>query len=726
MTLPAAVTKAGRAERVHLLNLIRAQAAPLNHADPAPVPAAGSGFGDLLAELDAVEAGMPASGVSMTVGDFPIVDMPQPQSGQNPQRPPSQSPHGAQASASASSPEPGGPAGSDGGSALVFAAPPFAESDRHGVRGLSAEPPLQQLQSAPSGAPAAFRAAPDAARLMPRPSGNPPSPAGGAPAVPVSRGPGTPPPPAPDGVTALASGPASVAAAHGRADARPVSGSPPADRAPPGGASLTVVLRSATPSQVPVRAASESPPPGRLAASTAMPTRQPLAMPALGGVRPFWVSSPALSNPPAGSVHAPFPVPVTPEPAGLRSPPAASLARPSPAPSAVQPALGSPVRPSRLIAAAGQDPVLPRGARLLPERPTLPAAVELQLPLPAGLRRLRNPPGEPAASPAQAAPVRQAVPAALRGTALSPAQSMPLRGKPPMDPQPAAPDPALQIRDDPPRAGVQEPEAGGIARPGAGGSGLVPGAARDSSSLAQTMGLRLQGEAAGLATPRVSPLEPEAVARVVSDRRSQWAPSVAPVAPVAVPQGPLAAVPDPGDAGPRMPALAEGGNDLPTVLAAPPHVLAAEPRSAPSLSVATRVVQPQVGSPAWPGAVAELLTQNLSLDGVVKARLQLTPHELGNLTVDITQDGDQVDLRVVTESAAARAAFEEALPRLRGMFADQGLQLGGTNVQQGEAEQRQPGGRERGQAGGSGDETAAEAPAFRSAQERQGLVDDYA
>ena len=69
-------------------------------------------------------------------------------------------------------------------------------------------------------------------------------------------------------------------------------------------------------------------------------------------------------------------------------------------------------------------------------------------------------------------------------------------------------------------------------------------------------------------------------------------------------------------------------------------------------------------------------------DGSREARLQLHPAELGRVQVTINTDGDQARVLFVAESAAAREAIEQAMPRLREALAQQGMELAQADVGQ--------------------------------------------
>jgi flagellar hook-length control protein FliK len=98
------------------------------------------------------------------------------------------------------------------------------------------------------------------------------------------------------------------------------------------------------------------------------------------------------------------------------------------------------------------------------------------------------------------------------------------------------------------------------------------------------------------------------------------------------------------------------------------------------------------------------------------AELQLHPAELGSLEIHISTVDDATTVSFVTHNAAAREIIEESLPRLRELFASQGMQLGESNVSQQSADgQRgQDGATQRG-AGQNDAESNDTTPARRSA-----------
>jgi flagellar hook-length control protein FliK len=71
----------------------------------------------------------------------------------------------------------------------------------------------------------------------------------------------------------------------------------------------------------------------------------------------------------------------------------------------------------------------------------------------------------------------------------------------------------------------------------------------------------------------------------------------------------------------------------------------------------------------------------LGQDGLQTARLRLHPDSLGALDVRIRVDAGQAEVWFGTGQAEARDAIEGTLPRLREMFAAQGIELGRVQVE---------------------------------------------
>lgn len=113
---------------------------------------------------------------------------------------------------------------------------------------------------------------------------------------------------------------------------------------------------------------------------------------------------------------------------------------------------------------------------------------------------------------------------------------------------------------------------------------------------------------------------------------------------------------------------------------------------ASSRSESVALPQLQVTTPAGQRAWAEdvgnrmlwMIGRNES-----KAELVLTPPSLGKLGVSIQVNGDQTTAHFVAATQAAREALEHAMPRLREMLQQAGIQLGQTNVSTSDQQQAQ-------------------------------------
>jgi flagellar hook-length control protein FliK len=107
------------------------------------------------------------------------------------------------------------------------------------------------------------------------------------------------------------------------------------------------------------------------------------------------------------------------------------------------------------------------------------------------------------------------------------------------------------------------------------------------------------------------------------------------------------------------------------------------------------------------------------------ASLRLSPEHLGPLEVRITINGDQASVQFGAAHIDTRNAIENALPRLREMFASQGLSLADANVSREPPRQQQ---NSTPQPSPSGAGFAAEegVSSVSAAQVRLGLLDAYA
>jgi flagellar hook-length control protein FliK len=136
-----------------------------------------------------------------------------------------------------------------------------------------------------------------------------------------------------------------------------------------------------------------------------------------------------------------------------------------------------------------------------------------------------------------------------------------------------------------------------------------------------------------------------------------------------------------------------------------------------------RPVHTAVGAQGWSDEIGSRLTMMVE-QGKHTASLRLSPEHLGPLEIQISMNDDQATVYFGAAHADTRAALENALPKLREMFAAQGLMLADAGVhrepprqQPDPAAQSSPSGNF---AGENGEQAAA------AAHVRLGLLDAYA
>jgi len=96
-------------------------------------------------------------------------------------------------------------------------------------------------------------------------------------------------------------------------------------------------------------------------------------------------------------------------------------------------------------------------------------------------------------------------------------------------------------------------------------------------------------------------------------------------------------------------------------------------------------IEAPVGSRHWDSHVGEKLVWMVSHQEQ-HADLVLNPPQLGKVEVSISVNGDQASAQFVSANPAVRDALEAAMPRLREMLADAGLNLGQAQVGSGSAQ----------------------------------------
>ncbi|MEQ1803214.1 MAG: flagellar hook-length control protein FliK [Gammaproteobacteria bacterium] len=112
-------------------------------------------------------------------------------------------------------------------------------------------------------------------------------------------------------------------------------------------------------------------------------------------------------------------------------------------------------------------------------------------------------------------------------------------------------------------------------------------------------------------------------------------------------------------------------------------------------------LQPLGDAGAFAGGLADRLL-TLGGPGAHSARLKLHPENLGELDVEITMDDGTAQVWFGATTSQARDAIEGSLPRLREMFAEQGIQLTRTQIDSGSGQPGNSGfGQERRMTGGA-------------------------
>ena len=96
----------------------------------------------------------------------------------------------------------------------------------------------------------------------------------------------------------------------------------------------------------------------------------------------------------------------------------------------------------------------------------------------------------------------------------------------------------------------------------------------------------------------------------------------------------------------------------------------------------TEKLTPQVGSPGWDQALGQKVVWMVG-GGQQSASLTLNPPDLGPLQVVLNVSNSQATASFTAAQPEVRQALEAAMPKLREMLADSGIQLGQTTVSTG-------------------------------------------
>ncbi len=102
------------------------------------------------------------------------------------------------------------------------------------------------------------------------------------------------------------------------------------------------------------------------------------------------------------------------------------------------------------------------------------------------------------------------------------------------------------------------------------------------------------------------------------------------------------------------------------------------------LAASTRTPEPMTATlnqPQWNQQIGDRVSWMIS-QGLRQADIRLNPPELGMLEVRVQMQGDQASIQFNTAHAEVKDALDSALPRLREMLAENGLELADVNVSQ--------------------------------------------
>lgn len=103
---------------------------------------------------------------------------------------------------------------------------------------------------------------------------------------------------------------------------------------------------------------------------------------------------------------------------------------------------------------------------------------------------------------------------------------------------------------------------------------------------------------------------------------------------------------------------------------------------------AALAIQPAIHSQAWNQVLSSRVVW-LAREGIQEASLRLNPAGLGTVEVKLNMHNDQANVLFIAQSATTRDALEQALPRLRESFEENGMQLTDAEVADQQFEQEQ-------------------------------------
>src|SRR5450830_45070 len=115
---------------------------------------------------------------------------------------------------------------------------------------------------------------------------------------------------------------------------------------------------------------------------------------------------------------------------------------------------------------------------------------------------------------------------------------------------------------------------------------------------------------------------------------------------------------------------------------------------------AVQRLTPAVGSQGWDQAVGQRVLW-MATNGMQSASLTLNPPDLGPLQVVLHVNNQQADATFITAQPEVKQALEAAMPKLREMMDQAGIQLGQATVNTGTPNQQQSASQQQARSGGS-------------------------
>ncbi len=178
-------------------------------------------------------------------------------------------------------------------------------------------------------------------------------------------------------------------------------------------------------------------------------------------------------------------------------------------------------------------------------------------------------------------------------------------------------------------------------------------------------------------------------------------------------------------------ALTAAQTEAPTAAPAALAALQAAVQAVHTPAVPVDKLTPPVGTPAWDQALGQKIVW-MAHGGEQSATLTMNPPDLGPMQVVLSVTNNQATVDFMAAQPEVRQALEAALPRLREMMSESGVQLGQANVSAGGQQQFAGfGGQNKGSGARGGDGLTIDdtAPQLRQGvvrMARDGAVDTFA